>query len=212
MSFQVQLRDHIRDQSPPTEARNALNPGEVLDVLRDCQRVKDRVVLWTVSNQFPHLLEVSRHVHALYLDRARGGILLVGQHLEGGRFTSAVDTEQREAFAFAEAEGKVFDGAEGFAWVAGAGAARVYFTKVTNFDLKLAIVRLSHSFGFSRHVFINLKRRLRPCHPPLIAYHPKLLNLLTEPLLQTDQHQRPHHEINPHASTGTSHVLQGPWL
>ena len=107
--FKSEFLDNVVHQLLAPSERNSLDPGEVLDVLFDGQRLEDRIVLGAVADQLPTLLEVLLHVHALDLDRAGRWFLFRRQNLEGGRLSSTVDSKQAEAFALAESERKILN-------------------------------------------------------------------------------------------------------
>jgi hypothetical protein len=131
----------------------------------------------------------------LDFDGARGWFFFCSQSLEGGRFSSSIDSQKSEALSLAKAEGEVLYSAEGGARVARTRASHVYFPESINFNLESVICSLLDSGGFFQNISIHVIHLSRLGEALLGAVDVALINLLSKAHLNDEDHEPPEYEM-----------------
>jgi len=93
MDVQTQLVDGIIAENATELGRNSLDLSEVMEILFHSERIKYGVVLWTVADEFAHLLEMLVHIHPLDFNAPAGRLFFSRQDLKGGRLASTIHSE-----------------------------------------------------------------------------------------------------------------------
>lgn len=127
MVLQSQFTDRIFDQDASVVRGDALDASEVLDVLFDGESLKYRILLRTVPQQPPHLLEVLLHIEALDSDLPFRRILPRRKNLKGSRLACAINPQQRKTFPLLQSKRQPLDGTQRLARITRPVALHVDF-------------------------------------------------------------------------------------
>lgn len=117
----------------------------------NCKLVKNDVLLRAVAYKLPHFRELSLDVIVSNTHRASSRDNIISQTFESCRFPRAINSQQGKTIAVIKAERSPV-----YSYYLLTGRLLVYFSKLINLYLKLALLGSSHTHFFSNHVLVNL--------------------------------------------------------
>ena len=116
-----------------------------------CKLIKHYILLRAVTYKLPHFRELSLDIVVSNTHRASCRDNVISQTFESCRFTRTIHSKQSETIAMVQTERSPV-----YSYDLLTGRLLIYFSKLINLHLKLALCGGSYAYFFSDDVLVNL--------------------------------------------------------